>query len=1099
LEAHGRKCAYCWEPVSLRNVEIDHIIPESLAEQPDNLANLLQQIGLPATFDLRSDLNLVPACSGCNTMKRARTFSPPREIILLEIAAQKSPRVASLRAQFALEVDANKHLDPLATAVDNGAITVAEILDALCDRPGAPSLVRELAAGGPPSGVHNDLAIATAFGNVSEDLLTWPQETAGHWMERPEEAKLRDTLSRAKGSFTAVLGEPGAGKSALLAHIGKTLRKENVALLAIKADMLPRNIGSLKDLDQWLQAPAPLTDCLRELARKGPVVLLLDQVDALSELMDRHTGRLNALVSLVRQVDGTDNLHILMSCRSFEFHHDIRLRNLNSEPIQLDDPSWDQVLPILRERGFDGAIWPQHMRDLLRRPQHLNIFIDQFTGADTPVFEGYQGMLEAVFQLRVPRLGGSAMKVLETIAAAMADDEELWIALARLQTKYHDEIQALVAIGLLRYNPDRLRVSFRHQTLFDFVRARSFAARSSSLSEYVLAHQDAVFIRPNLWRALPYLRAADRKAYVREVGCLWNDDRLRVHVRLLLLSFLGRLKDPDSSEECWVFPGLDDRRTRRKTLLAMAGSVGWLSRMKPRLPSLMTADDTAEEASVFLGAATQVNADTVLELIEQHWLLDQRRDLLVFSVLASVRNWTEHSASILIKIVGRSRIGSAYLGTVVDKIEPALACRVIAAHLWQGLQVAQAEKIDVPPLAEGASEEEKTHHRFEYHDATYRAIKHFAIESAGWHEMDKLAVVAPQEFLANVWPWFFQVAEAYAEQVDRRINRYRDDPVFELRDDSIPRAHAIVGPIESAVSAFATAYPAAFFEFVSKHASCELLIVHRLLAIGLQRIASSHPAGVLAYVLGDTRRLTLGKRYRADHTESLALLSSLVPHLQPDQLRRLEEAITHYRFYVDLSSGNTALRRERLQWNREHCLRLLAAIPVALLSEAGQKTLKQAMRRFPHVTQEEADTEPMAEVIESPVSAEQMSKASESDILNLFTKLHDGCVHSHPRDFLRGGSIEASREFGKFAKSNPTRALRLFEQFQPGSPVIVANSGSSSPEVLATSNTYTARKPKSRFSSPSCCSSGFTLPTIGARMAIPLAPLTTWRPSLRHV
>ena len=53
-------------------------------------------------------------------------------------------------------------------------------------------------------------------------------------------------------------------------------------------------------------------------------MVLIDQLDALGELMDQHSGRLSALLRLVVSLRDTPNLHVIVSCREFEFRHDVR-------------------------------------------------------------------------------------------------------------------------------------------------------------------------------------------------------------------------------------------------------------------------------------------------------------------------------------------------------------------------------------------------------------------------------------------------------------------------------------------------------------------------------------------------------------------------------------------------------------------------------------------------------------------------------------------------------------------------------------------------------------------------------------------------------
>ena len=102
--------------------------------------------------------------------------------------------------------------------------------------------------------------VERAFRVVSRMLLDWPQKTEGHWIERPELSRLRELTLRSAPSMTILLGGPGEGKSAILARLGSLLAERGTLLLAIKADRIPREVVSLRQLDNWI-------DCGVELAQ----------------------------------------------------------------------------------------------------------------------------------------------------------------------------------------------------------------------------------------------------------------------------------------------------------------------------------------------------------------------------------------------------------------------------------------------------------------------------------------------------------------------------------------------------------------------------------------------------------------------------------------------------------------------------------------------------------------------------------------------------------------------------------------------------------------------------------------------------------------
>ena len=75
------------------------------------------------------------------------------------------------------------------------------------------------------------------------------------------------------------------------------------------------------------------------------------------------------------------------------------------------------------------------------------------------------------------------------------------------------------------------------------------------------------------------------------------------------------------------------------------------------------------------------------------------------------------------------------------------------------------------------------------------------------------------------------------------------------------------------------------FVFLNEHS--DLLLVHRLLAKGLERAAAHSPQRVFEYLLGDPRRLVLGP-YSDVHKESVALIGGVSPLLDNSAYARLE-------------------------------------------------------------------------------------------------------------------------------------------------------------------------------------------------------------------
>src|SRR5262249_40104038 len=162
---------------------------------------------------------------------------------------------------------------------------------------------------------------------------------------------------------------------------------------------------------------------------------------------------------------------------------------------------------------------------------------------------------------------------------------ELSLPVARFESQ-REQVDYLLAHGLLARPLDGPRVEFQHQTLFEHALARNFAKGLGSLADFALKRQSALFLRPRVWSALRYLRAADPTSYNREVGRLWHAD-LRRHLRRLLIDFLGQVTDPTDREAVWLMDALGRPDFRTTVLGAVRGNAGWFWALLPsQLPAL---------------------------------------------------------------------------------------------------------------------------------------------------------------------------------------------------------------------------------------------------------------------------------------------------------------------------------------------------------------------------------------------------------------------------------------------------------------------------------------------------------------------------------
>ena len=884
-------------------------------------------------------------------------------------------------------------------------------------------------------------SIKDCFSMTSNSLIKWPT-TLGNdrWIDRPELQTLIERIEANESSTTLLLGTPGCGKSALLATLGRQLQEKSYAVLAIKADKLPKTIQNSEDLRVHLGLPLSTEDCLRFAADNGKTVLLIDQMDALSEIVDLNSERLNILLNLIQNISSYPVVYIVSSSRWFEFKHDTRLNSIQAEQIELMPLPWEDIEAVLNESGIDAAQMTEEAKQLLVVPLHLKLFIEIFSKTKSlDITYTLQGLLEAIWQQRVLNQNGVTGKpeLIQIISRKMVDDEDYWIPRA-LADDYKGALMALERDEILVSDETGLRIGFRHQTYFDFARARYFAQGQERLTDYVLDRQDGLFIRPILLRSLEYLRGADSANYHKELLAIWNNRSLRTHLRSLLTEYLGALDNPDGIEISCLIPVLQDDSKMNRALLSMAGSLGWFTTIKDgRLVDIMSRPpDVAQACSPLLIQALSFARSDVLRLLESYWLLDVRYDRLTLNVLQYQKEWDEQAVNIICTAAKRTNDWSiSHIGEIVSQSNPVLAPKIVRADLDRKLLDAtrkDAEQpLKTPPAADASTEEKQI---YALTNEPLKNQKYLLETDLGWHEMSIIAETAPGAFLAHVWPWFIGVLDRIVGAPHSFVLEYRDDHCLGTKlDKPYSREHQPVTALKDAIEKMADTDPEAFLVFVRENESGDYLAVHRLLCQGLLKLVSQHPKIILEYLTADSRRLVIGD-YNDRHKESRKLISAVTPHLDRLGLDTLEGAVvTLNRYYRSEAAWTAADRRDRLKWNRQHRLRLLRAFPENCLSEATKKLRSEEERAFPRLRDWDSQIGGIG-FVGSAMTQEQMEKAEDEEIINLFQELNDSTGWDHPHRMFDhvGGVIQASRVLGSLTEKQPERAVTLLTNFKPG-------------------------------------------------------------------
>jgi predicted RNA-binding Zn-ribbon protein involved in translation (DUF1610 family) len=128
-KGNDRRCFYCTEPILFKDLEIDHIIPEGIAEE--EYVELQSRITLPAGFKLNGFENLVPAHHDCNNRKAGRLSQDKTILFYLEQWASKQDKVLREIEGNARAAKRDTLLIGVSNAIESGELSKHEFLQFL--------------------------------------------------------------------------------------------------------------------------------------------------------------------------------------------------------------------------------------------------------------------------------------------------------------------------------------------------------------------------------------------------------------------------------------------------------------------------------------------------------------------------------------------------------------------------------------------------------------------------------------------------------------------------------------------------------------------------------------------------------------------------------------------------------------------------------------------------------------------------------------------------------------------------------------------------------------------------------------------------------
>ena len=378
------------------------------------------------------------------------------------------------------------------------------------------------------------------------------------------------------GKLTFAVGAAGGGKTGVLRQVVERAEVEGWPVLAFRLDRLAPFTTQAELARQLELAVSPLI-ALAGAAGGSPALLVVDQLDAVSLASGRLPDSFPVIADLLARATAVPHVRILVACRKFDVDNDYRIRSLvrsesGATTVTIGRLTAEQVDAALEAMALEPTRFSAGQRDLLRSPLALQLLSQLLNRPALLSFTTIKDLYDFFYeekrrscQLRwqgPPELRFS--DVLHTLAEAMSRRQVLSLPRSVLDvSNLGADADVLTSEHVL--NEENGRLSFFHESLFDYVFARQWLNRQEDLLTFLVGAEQDLFRRAQVRQILMHLRQDDPSRYIAELANVLFSPDVRFHIKDVVLGLLRAVDDPMPGEwrlieRCLTeMPDLSDR------------------------------------------------------------------------------------------------------------------------------------------------------------------------------------------------------------------------------------------------------------------------------------------------------------------------------------------------------------------------------------------------------------------------------------------------------------------------------------------------------------------------------------------------------------
>lgn len=853
-----------------------------------------------------------------------------------------------------------------------------------------------------------------------------------------------------QNSIGILLDQAGSGKTVVMKEVLIELERNNQDVLAIKADQQLTNISNLENVKAALNLPMDLIKIASTFSLENGLVVIIDQLDALSLSMAHDESALNLTLDLIFRLHTIPKIRVLISCRNFDYESDPRFRNLeNSKKFHLAKFSDKDIENVMSKISFNYQYLSSESKELLKTPLHLNLFLMAYDIADSKSrlqlnqFSNLQELYQIVWQSVIMKKKKQAppeqerAQVLFTITRLMNQNQKITVRRSSITQieggKLISALDWLLSEGIIIEEKENL--SFFHQTFFDYCYARNFLDQEDSLYQMLLNSPQGLFQRPQMTHVLAYLRnGEDESVYAKELQSLLSSDELRYHLKDHLYHWLSSIPNLKEFEIVLIEQLFSDENLQIKFLKTSATNFGWFEYWKNSdiLNSFILSKDHEKQIIAFnyLSTMMTLQPKEVTEFIIPLYSKYPSLNELIERLMLQNKQWDSVEAREFLEIIMNrielQNFQAPYLvfsWKELANFDSEIACNMILHFMWEVLNKYKKEKIKFNNLNVLSSIHSPSLIR------ALNEIQPFYISEALPTIFDKSLLYFIEKFL----PWYIEVAKITTEFSDTTETKFLQDELFRNWYDKavVDFNYIIQKALIDALIKLAKHDPYNFNKSITILSNQPYESLQFVVAHVYSQVPEEYNSEIIQFLLGDLRRLLIGH----ECYESRHLIKSLIPYAKSSEMETLQMTLlNHFPFrpltlrgykIEERSEDEIKFLKSYISDYDKNQFIILKSFPLELLNYNVKKRFMELERKYKNLIIKDSPRRIEEYTIISPIAEHSVEKFTDSQWISAIQKYNQA---SRFRGKRVGSDETISPLLQKSVVKEPQRFISIFKK-----------------------------------------------------------------------